>query len=305
LLFPNRFREGALVWVYSPYAIHLLEILRPRAVLYHMVDDLAAVPGVDPVAIRAAEARLLSRADLVICTERSLYERAAQLNPNTHLLPNVADFAHFSQPIDGDVLPEPVRQKFQMIDKLPHPRLLFSGHLAPHKVDFALLLKLAQANPAWQIILVGPQWEGARPPAALNALLQRPNVHTTGHVPYAYLPAFLHAADVLLIPYLKNDVTRAVSPLKLFEYLATGHPVVASPLPSLLPYEGVVELADGAIEWQSRVRQALANPGATRSFRIELASRQTWERRIEEIQRLMESLPVSIKNGKNGPKKSG
>lgn len=271
-----------IVWVYSPYAVHLLPLLEPRAVVYHMVDDLSAVPGADKEAIREAEAQLLSRADAIFCSERSLCDRARRVAPHAIHAPNVADFAHFS-----NVREIPSSTRLARVRALPRPRLLFSGNMTPHKVDFDLLDAIAEEKPEWQLILVGPEWEGSEHTAAQKRLAARRNVHALGHVPYEELPPYLHEADALLIPYILNDATRAVHPLKLFEYLATGRPVVASPLPSLMPYRGAVRIADGVEEWMAAIAGALEDTHEMEIQRRALARRHTWESRLKEIDRTL------------------
>ncbi|MDX1971240.1 MAG: glycosyltransferase [Candidatus Sumerlaeia bacterium] len=276
--FPN-----PILWVYSPYAVYLLDQFpRPAAVVYHLVDDLSAVPGADASSIREAENALLARADVVYCTERSLYDRARTINPQSHWMPNVADFGHFSNPEAGRS-----GSGFRAITARRRPRVLLSGNLTPHKVDLKLVGLLATRMKDVEFLLVGPKWEGADARSLFRGLEALPNVTFTGHVPYEELPAVLHAADVLLIPYVRNAATRAVFPLKFFEYLATGKPVVASPLVSLLPYRDAVYLAEKPARWEEMIRRALANPEHMAEQRQVLARRQTWEHRLAEMTKVL------------------
>lgn len=268
-----------LVWVYSPHAVHLLDGLDPAFVVYHRVDRLDAVPGADITALRRAEDALLTRANVVFCTERSLYDDAKGRSRAAFHLPNVADYRHFAHPREpeGDT-------RLALLRALPHPRILFSGNLAAHKVDFGLLDRLAGERPGWQFVLVGPSWEGSATDPALERLRRRGNVMFLGHVAYEELPPFLHEADVLLIPYLLNEATEAVSPLKLYEYLATGKPVVSSALPSVAQCEGPVSIARGAEEWLPCIEAALEEPHRAIRLRRSLARRNTWEKRIAEME---------------------
>ena len=277
-VFPH-FRDP-IAWVYSPYAVHLVDQVKPRLIVYHMVDDLAAVPGADQETLREAEARLLAKADLVFCTERSLYDRARRINPQSHFMPNVADYRHFSQPEKC-----PRDPRLRNFRRLPRPRIVFSGHLAPHKVDLGLLQDLARRRPGWEFILIGPIWEGPGAGKQTERLRRRRNVSFFGHVPYEALPPFLHESDVLLIPYVLNEATRAVFPLKAFEYLSTGNPVVASQLPSLEPLRDAVRLAQRPAEWIEAIETALADPQAGRAQRLALARRHTWSHRLQEMDR--------------------
>lgn len=271
-----------IVWIYSPFAVHLLPLMDPALVVYHMVDDLSAVPGVDTGAITDAQASLLGRADLVICTEQSLHQIASMFSANSHLLPNVADFHHFSNPREDGK-----DTRLAALRSLPRPRILFAGNLAEHKVDMELLATLATKRPDWQIVLVGPEWEGNQTGGPMKELRRLDNVMLVGHVPYEKLPAYIHEGDALAIPYLLNNATRAVSPLKLFEYMATGKPVVTSPLPSVLPWSGAVEVATTPSEWLEKLDKVLSDPHDGVRQRRALARRHTWERRILEIEQLI------------------
>lgn len=277
-----------IVWCYNPHAVWALNALDYSTVLYHMVDDLSAVPGAESIALRQAEALLLQRASHVVCTELELFRYARRYHHSPVLMENVADFHHFHDADPARVSPEAKRIR-DRIRALPAPRILFSGHLAPHKVDFDLLLDIKRRRPGWSLVLIGPQWEGADAPEALSRLKAEPGVVLAGRADYNDLPALLGEADALIIPYLINDVTRHVSPLKFFEYLATGRPIVATPLPSILRYAQVAGLASDAAGFVAEIERALADPDAGRSLRIAIARRQTWEQRIEEIGELLQA----------------
>lgn len=282
-LFPN-----PILWVYSPYAVYLLDHFpKPAAVVYHLVDDLSAVPGADVETLREAENALLARADCVFCTERSLYDRAKLINPKSFFMPNVADFLHFSEP---KAVANNTSKALAKIRKIPLPRVILSGNLTPHKVDLVLVGTLAKKMPDIQFVLIGPRWEGADAKPLFAALEKLPNVTFLGHVPYEELPAVLHQGDALIIPYVRNKATRAVFPLKFFEYLATGKPVVASPLVSLLPFRNAVYLAEKAPRWEQCLHACLENPEHMREQRQVLARRQTWDHRLAEMSRELKKI---------------
>jgi glycosyltransferase involved in cell wall biosynthesis len=272
-----------IVWIYTPYAVHVLPELEPALVVYHLVDDLAAVPGADATAIREAETLLLARADLVFCTERGLYDRVRDVARRAHFMPNVADYRHFARPGEN------ISVHATRMAADPRPKILFSGNIAHHKVDLRLLGAVARAHPEWLVVVAGPVWEGT-PEVELAPLRRLPNVLLTGHIPYDEMPSLLHAANVLLIPYLLNEATDAVFPLKFFEYLATGKPVVCTPLPSLLPYEPAVRIAGSAEAFSVAITEALAEPRDYAIARRVLARRHTWARRIVEME--AEMLPL-------------
>jgi glycosyltransferase involved in cell wall biosynthesis len=198
-------------------------------------------------------------------------------NKDTVYQPNVADYDHFSKAAEDEY---PVAEELGALQK---PIALFSGNLAPHKVDFKLIDFLCGKRIDWDIVLVGPLWEGFSK-RGLEWLRRMPNLKFTGHVQYEQLPGYLKAADVLIIPYLVNNVTSNVFPIKFFEYLATGKPVVATALPSLADYKDYVKLCDTYQGFAMGVREVLkSDTEERRKRRMELARQNTWEQRIEEM----------------------
>ncbi len=275
-----------LLWTYLPTSVALVDRLEPFALVYHCVDEHSAFPGfVDPEVVRAYDEALTRRADLVITTAENLRAARAALNPHTYHVANAADVAHFGRALDP-ALPLPAD-----VVAIPQPRIGVIG-VHDERLDEAAIEAIALADPAWQVVLVGPIREGDVDEARLRAL---PNVHLLGDKALAELPAYLKALDVALIPYKLNELSRNIFPLKLFEYLAGGVPVVSAALPELAPYAGVVALAARPQDYPAVVSQALADladPGAAaaRGERTRLAADNTWDGRVEVISGLVEDM---------------
>jgi glycosyltransferase involved in cell wall biosynthesis len=189
--------------------------------------------------------------------------------------PNVADTALFAEAL----APGP---EDPAITALPHPRIVFTGAVVGTKLDLELLAAVARRRPDWAFALVGPVGAGD-PGTDVSALQGLPNVHLLGPRPYAGLPAVLRAADAALIPYAVNDLTRSVFPMKVYEYLAAGRPVVSTPLLSLEGVEGLA-FADEPASFVEAVEGALSqgDPDAP-ARRRRIAEAHSWERRLDEI----------------------
>ena len=271
--------ERPVLWAFLPTALPLADRLAPRALVYHCVDHYAANPGVDAAWVDTLERRMLARADVVFATSAPLAERLrASGATEVTLVPNVADVALFAR------AHEPLAEPPELAG-LARPRALYVGNLAAYRVDAALLG--AAADAAGSLVLVGPVGLGETAAAspALRALLARPNVAALGSRPPEALPALMRHCDVGLVPFLENDHTRASLPLKLWEYLAAGLPVVATPLPSLqeLGAAGTLRLAAGPAAFADAVRAAATEPTARRAERLALARAHDWPARIEEL----------------------
>ncbi len=264
-----------VLWGYVPQAEALLEVLDPELVVYHCVDDIAAQEGVDGDSFAAAEARFAARADLVIASAPALAERMRKLSGKVLYAPNVADTASFATALD----PGPIDPGMLA---LPAPRIVFVGAVVANKLDFELLAAAAAARRDWTFALVGPVGLGD-PDTDVSALAAQPNVHLLGVRAHDALPAVLRGAVAGLIPYRRSRLTESIFPMKVYEYLAAGLPVVASGLPALDGVTGV-ELVAGAPATVAALQRAIDEDSAgRRRARSEAASGHSWEARLQEI----------------------
>jgi glycosyltransferase involved in cell wall biosynthesis len=268
--------DGPLLWAYAPQAEALLDVIDPGPVVYHCVDDVAAQKGVDAEGFRGSEERFARRADLILASAPALAERMRALSENVLYAPNVADTSLFATALeDGPV--------DASIDSLPKPRLVFQGAIVATKLDVGLLAELADRRPGWSIVLVGPRGAGD-PGGDLSALDRAPNIHWVGPRDAGALPTVLRGADIGLIPYAINDLTRSVFPMKVYEYLAAGLATLATPLPALDGVEGV-DIVNDADELVAAVERELAvDSPQRRRERSAAAAAHSWEARIEEIE---------------------
>jgi glycosyltransferase involved in cell wall biosynthesis len=128
-------------------------------------------------------------------------------------------------------------------------------------------------------------------------LSAEPNVHLLGHRPYESLPGYVKGFDVSVIPYKQNEYTANVFPIKFFELLASGKPVVISALPALADYYGQVEVARSAPEFVAACERGLAEPSKNQAARLALAAENTWEHRVE---RMMAHVERALARGDTG-----
>ena len=269
--------ERPILWAYVPQAEALIDVLEPSKIVYHCVDDIAAQKGVDADAFSAAEARFAGRADLVLASAPALAERMRTLSDHVVEAPNVADTALFASALE----PGPVDPA---LEALPRPRIVFTGAIVPTKLDLALVRELAASRPDWSVALVGGTGLGD-PGGDLSALAGPPNLHLLGRRGYDRLPEILRGADAAIIPYAINELTRSVFPMKVYEYLAAGLPVVSTPLPALGGVGDVAFARDAAGTVAALEAAIDGDSPALRRERSARASAHSWDARLAEIAR--------------------
>ena len=276
--------DHAVVMVDLPFWRPLALELRRRfgwRVLYDCMDDHAGFldGSVDASAtrkrIREDEEILIRESDAVIATSRLLHDRIDGVARRTLLVPNASDFEHFHR-AQPDVPPR--------LRGLPHPIVGYYGAISAW-FDVDLVEEAARRRPEWSFVLVGSTFG-----ADVSRLEKLPNVVLTDERPYEEIPAYLHAFDVACIPFLLNDLTCATNPLKFYEYLSAGKPVVAVDLLELAPYREHYYSVTGDVSFDEAVERALAEDDpARREARIAVARANTWQARFDTIRPLVRS----------------
>lgn len=269
-----------VMWTYNPMTLEFFSNQAFTNTVYHCVDEIKAQPGMPVAQIEAADTALVKASDVVFVTAEYLLESRRGFNKNTHYFSNVADFAHFVQARQAStVVPTDIAA-------LKKPVIGFVGAISGYKVDFELLKTMARQHPEWQIVLIGKVGEGD-PHTDVTELKSLPNIHFLGPRPYADLPACMKGFDVAILPCMLNEYTRSMFPMKFFEYLAAGLPVVSTELHALQGHKDVACIARSHAEFIAGVEAALRGEAAPLERRLELALEQTYERRTEKMLRLV------------------
>jgi glycosyltransferase involved in cell wall biosynthesis len=272
--------RAPIFWNFQPSMPGLRSAVAPSLSVYHCVDEFAAVPQwwhpSHNVGLREAEC--VKEADVVFCTGRTLVERRRAWNRNTHFVANAGDYELFSlaalaeTSVAADIaaLPGKVVGALAMIDV---------------RLDVELIVHMARQRPEWSFALVG-MVKGDVDVAPLRAL---PNVHLLGMRPMEELPGYVKGMDVCLVPYVLSDYTHHMFPLKLYEYLAAGKPVVSSDLEEMRPYEGTaIAIARSRDEFVTLAERAMQDDSAARAAeRQGMARENSWDHRVEELSEIV------------------
>ncbi|MHC4402528.1 MAG: glycosyltransferase [Planctomycetota bacterium] len=257
-------------WSFTPDVSYLLGRFGEKKVVYYCVDDHASFTGHNRRQVLRDEEDLCRRADLVVTTSTVLQQAKEPLNPNTMLVPHGVDYAHFARALSNH------RPAPSDVADIPHPRLGFFG-LIRDWVNLDLLAEVARRRPDWHIMLIGDSTLDLAPYRSLE------NMHFLGRKPYEVLPDYCREFDVGLIPFKINELTRAVNPIKLREYLAAGLPVVSTPLPEVELYGHLVETAATADEFTTAATRCLDGDPADRTRRATAMAAESWLARVSDV----------------------
>ncbi len=249
----------ALIWTYLPWDPALLP---KRWLVYDCVDQHAAYPGVNGAMLARSEERLLRRADLLLASAEGLLREKAPLTRRAVYVPNGVDSGLFARGLE---------RPLPMLDAVPPPRIGFVGSLYGW-IDVPLLEELARLRPEWSLVLVGPTNQD------LSRLLAFPNVHYFGPRPRDEIPAWVARFDAALNPFRVGDLARHVNPLKVWEYLAAGVPVVSTDMPEVRRLGDLVCVAQGPGGFVAGLERALAERRIPErvAARQEAARRHDW-----------------------------
>ena len=209
-----------VLWLYDPTAGGIAKRIPHRLVCYDVVDDYPTLPFYRRIApdVQARHISLLNDADIVFTTTSRIVE--AYGAAGAHAVGNAADVNLFAQTrAEIDTAAE--------LAAMRRPLIGFHGTLSSHKLDVDLVRDLAEAQPDWTFVLVGPVTDAA----ISDAIGRLDNVHLLGRRAPEQLPPILASLDAAFIPYRITDYTKGIDALKAYEYLAAGVPVVATALP--------------------------------------------------------------------------
>lgn len=282
-------------WLWTlPYNVHLARGYPAGArVVYDWLDELSVFADRDPILLARNHAYALREADLVLSVARVLHDEARLRRPDAVYLPNAVDAARFMAPAAT-----PDDPQFTRFVAGASGVAGYYGAIA-RWLDFGLLREAARRRPGWRFVLIGPVYdeEGRR---ALAGLSER-NVLWLGPRPYDSLPGYLSAFDVALIPFVVDEITRATSPLKLYEYLAAGKPVVATPMPECLAHPEVLIATNGAglAAALPTARAQGGDPAFVESMR-RVAASNSWQRRVDVLLPLLTATPAQVAPAMDG-----
>ncbi len=264
--------DRVVLYLWRPEFASAMDLISHDVSCYHVDDEYTFSEVEKPTS--DFELRLLQRVDLVIVHSAALLEKKGSINTHTIRIPNGVDYRAFSTP----AMPP------TDLAAIPRPRISYIGVIKT-QLDIDLLCELAQRHPQWSIVLVGPVGYLGSRADDYRRLCAMPNVHALGARPLQQLPAYMQHMDVCMLCYRLDDYTKFIYPLKLHEYLASGRPIVGSPIPALDEFRDVISIASTPEEWSRAIQRALSDPDddEARKRRQRIAAGYDWNMLVARI----------------------
>jgi glycosyltransferase involved in cell wall biosynthesis len=272
-------KEYIFINSYNFHYPNVGDYLTPVLKVYHCVDPLVSPYDLKHGLI--SEAHIVKTSDVIICSSKQLYLEKKQVNPHTYFVPNAADIAHSSKALD------PALPVAEIIAKLPKPVIGYFGNIE-RRIDFDMLKQVVELNPDKSFVFVGPQGKIYIPDWFFNTA----NIYTPGRMPYDQMPAIIKGFDVALLPFKKDKVSRTIFPLKLFEYLGAGKPVVSTDFNIDLKEftKDTVVYCTTAHAFSEAINRALTgNEDIMLPKRLAVAAHNTWAKRGDEFSAILKT----------------
>lgn len=268
--------QELVVWLSHPFHAFAIGAFPDRALLvYDWMDDweqFEILPVENPKILSDLNQRTLQEADVVFAVSQRLWQRAKAINRNAFLVPNATKYELFSTATP--------KEPAAAMESIRSPRIGYFGNIGD-RVNFSLLRRVAEMRPDWSIVMIGPVWPHKSESARwLDAL---PNVHFLGPQPYQTLPMFLQGFDVCIIPHTCDALTASMDPIKLYDYLASGKPIVCTPVAGVERFADVLYIAETPAQFVRCLEKALQENGALSEQRLQYARENTWQKRAGQV----------------------
>ncbi len=270
------------LWINQHEAGHLLEAeIAPRSI-YDITDDWTKFSG------NQAQLELITKQDstlckscdhVIVCSQQLFDDKASLVDPERlHLIPNGVHVDHYEAVANMSLPVHAVAQNWKK------PIFGYTGTIHGDRVDVNLIASVAQSYPSATISMVGPNLLEQTDQQKLD---QFSNIVFTGPQPYSELPDIMRAFDVCVVPHLVTPFTESLNPIKLWEYLAAGKPIVSTNVAGFRDYPDLVRVADTSADFVSRLALAPVESPDLPALRQKVARQHTWDQRVAAVEALL------------------
>ena len=274
-----------IIFVYGVPNMDLYENLPRKLLVYELTDDIPASHKDDHskmLVMQSDVEKMLRIADVVFVVSEELYKKASKINSNTYLIRNGVDFEYFAKAWQEE---GNIPQELKDIKK---PIVGYCGAVSPW-VDFNSIRETALKLPEVNFVLIGRIDQRCQ--KIVDGLREMKNISILGEKPYEMLVNYIRCFDIAIILFIVDEFTVSINPIKLYEYLAAGKPVISTPIPEAKRYaeEGVLSVADNSEGWRESVVKMLQFSKEYKYIerRMEIAKMNSWDSRVEEIKQIL------------------
>lgn len=281
--------EQLIVYLSHPLHAFALDAFKSRILsCYDWTDDwpqFELIPLADRDEYRHISQQVPRQVDVLFAVSQNLYKRAKKLNPNAYWMPNATNLHN----MNGSV-PKPDPE----LNEISGPRLGYVGHIGD-RIDFDLLRKIAEARRDWSIVMVGPVWSNRK--EEVEELGRLSNVHFVGARPYDSLRGIFDQFDACLIPHTVDELTASMDPIKLYDYLATGKPIVTTQVSGVERFGDAIYIADSHDGFISQINAALNETNNSLVDRRRAYGRDnSWSARADQLWQAMQGRLNATRN---------
>lgn len=270
--------ENLIIWSYNPFISNLKEIkqkLNAKTAVFDAVDDWSkhSVYEKERGLIAQNYQKIKNEADVIFTVSKELKDGLFGDISKARWMPNGVDIEHFKKQTER--IPDSMKD-------LKHPIIGYAG-VIQDRFDIDLIKYLAQKNPDKNFVFVGWMWRG------LKKIIERKfmnfkNIYFLGRKTYDELPDYIYYFDAAIIPHKVNALTKTMNPLKIYEYLACGKPIVSANVSGVEEFKDFIKIAKNREEFHQYINDVLkCDSDELMLARLEEARKHTWEKRVETM----------------------
>ena len=265
------------LWTYNPLTSLYLNIAKFKSSIYHAVDAIEHQPFMPKKHIEKQEIILSKKVDKIFVTSKNIINKLKKHNSNITYFGNVCDYDHFSKALTTNT--ENIPLDIKCINK---PIIGFIGSISEYKLNYKLIHNVASSLKEINFVFIGPTDDSLNH-SNLNRIKKLKNVYFLGYRKYKSLPSYCAYFDVAWLPLIHNNYTKSMFPMKFFEYLAAGLPVVATDLQSIREFNKLVTITDDISKIKISIIKALKNKDFNLKNRLSLAMENTYQKRTKKM----------------------
>ena len=265
------------LWTYNPLTSLYLNIAKFKSSIYHAVDAIEHQPFMPKKHIEKQEIILSKKVGKIFVTSKNIINKLKKHNANITYFGNVCDYDHFSKALTTNT--ENIPLDIKCINK---PIIGFIGSISEYKLNYKLIHNVASSLKEINFVFIGPTDDSLNH-SNLNRIKKLKNVYFLGYRKYKSLPSYCAYFDVAWLPLIHNNYTKSMFPMKFFEYLAAGLPVVATDLQSIREFNKLVTITDDISKIKISIIKALKNKDFNLKNRLSLAMENTYQKRTKKM----------------------